>query len=96
MDFKTFIQNLFNNPEWVTYIILIQFPIVFCLAIQCFQFYKLGFKEFKLISYAWILNFFYLLSKIIMDNSIQDAEIKLQIRTTLDILNMCFFVTLVS
>ncbi len=91
MNFNNLIYNLLKNASWVNYIIAIQIPVVICLVLQCYQFYKLGFKEFKLISYAWGINLFYLIIKISISGPGLPESTKLAIRTGMDLLNMCIF-----
>lgn len=91
MDLFEILQTLFQNPKWVGYIIAVQLPIVACLAIQCYQFYKLGFSEFRLISNAWILNLIYLLFNVFVPYIIIEEPFKILIRTSFDLSYMFLF-----
>jgi signal transduction histidine kinase/CheY-like chemotaxis protein len=54
-------KEFLKSPDLTYHIIAIQFPFVIFLILHCYQAYKLGFIEFKLIYKAWLVNLIYLI-----------------------------------
>lgn len=91
MDILNFIERFFTDPHFTNYIIAAQIPTVACLGIMCFIAYKFGFKEFKLIAYAWGINLSYLAVSIIVTNLGFNDSMKLALATLFDLTSTCIF-----
>jgi signal transduction histidine kinase len=85
------IKELLFNPNSINVLIAIQIPIVLVLAIQGYQAYKLGFKEFKYISIGWGINFIYTFVVITIQKFPFNPTYELFIRTLFDLLVMSYF-----
>lgn len=73
-------------------IILIQIPIVFCIFFMCQQAaIFLGLKEFRPISYGWLINVCYLFAMLALTKKTFDEEILRGLMTLLNLASMYFF-----
>jgi signal transduction histidine kinase len=91
MDLFELVHGILKGTQFTNYIIAAQIPTVACLGIMCFIFYKLKFKEFKLISIAWGINLVYLIANIFLQYASLSFEFKLLLSTFFDLTSMCFF-----
>ncbi len=91
MEILNLIEKFLTDSHFTNYIIAGQIPTVACLGIMCFIAYKLGFNEFKLISYAWGINLTYLITNIILKHIYIGSDIKMILRTSFDLISSCLF-----